>query len=148
MRTLKRLLLTVIVCSLLLLCSHLVKTQDVCETGSSDCSEPAAAEQSKYSKPLPLVHLSVVACGDRLEESMIMIKSAVILSTAHVMVHIFADDDLRPVFQKQLETWPDEIRSHLSFKRYPISFPTSSAYKPDEWRKLFKPCASQRLFIP
>ena len=48
------------------------------------------------------VHLVVVACGDRLEEPQVMIKSAVLLTQAKLHVHIFADDALRPLFKKQV----------------------------------------------
>ena len=48
------------------------------------------------------VHLVVVACGDRLEEPQVMIKSAVLLTQAKLHVHIFADDQLRPLFKKQV----------------------------------------------
>lgn len=45
----------------------------------------------------------------------------------------------------QLESWPGVIRSKFSYTVYSISFPKDNAA---EWKKLFKPCASQRLFIP
>lgn len=45
----------------------------------------------------------------------------------------------------QLESWPGFIRSRFSFTVYSISFPSENAA---EWKKLFKPCASQRLFLP
>ena len=48
------------------------------------------------------VHLAVVACGDRLEEPQVMIKSAVLLTQAKLHVHIFADDELRPLFKTQV----------------------------------------------
>ncbi|KAG9346913.1 hypothetical protein JZ751_005840 [Albula glossodonta] len=66
------------------------------------------------------VHLAVVACGQRLEETLTMLKSA-------------------------LEAWPDPFRSRLNYTVYPITFPPENA---KEWKKLFKPCASQRLFLP
>ena len=47
------------------------------------------------------IHLAVVACGERLEEPQIMIKSAVLLTQAKLHVHIFADDGLRPQFKTQ-----------------------------------------------
>lgn len=37
------------------------------------------------------------------------------------------------------------IRSKFSYTLYSISFPEDNAA---EWKKLFKPCASQRLFLP
>jgi len=75
-----------------------------------------------------------------------MIKSAVLLTRTPIHVHIFADDELRPQFQQQLESWPSDVRNQLLFTLYPIQFPASQSV--EEWRKLFKLCASQRLFIP
>lgn len=45
----------------------------------------------------------------------------------------------------QLESWPGFIRSKFNYTVYSISFPSENAA---EWKKLFKPCASQRLFLP
>jgi len=47
-------------------------------------------------------HLSVVACGDRVNETIIMLKSAALFSREPFHVHIFADDELRPEFQQQV----------------------------------------------
>ena len=47
-------------------------------------------------------HLSVVACGDRLNETVVMLKSAVLFSQEPFHAHIFVDDDLRPQFQQQV----------------------------------------------
>ena len=48
------------------------------------------------------IHLSVVACGERLEETLVMIKSAIILTIAPLHVHIFAEDALQPTFKQQV----------------------------------------------
>lgn len=45
----------------------------------------------------------------------------------------------------QLESWPGSIRHRFSYRVYSIRFPNENAA---EWKKLFKPCASQRLFLP
>ncbi len=50
-----------------------------------------------------MVHLSVVACGDRLEETLVMIKSALMFRTGPLTVHIYADDVLRPDFKIQVQ---------------------------------------------
>lgn len=130
--------------------------------------------------PEPPIHLAVVACGDRLEETLTMAKSAVLFSIKRLHVHVFAEDQLQASFMEavscadklwglqgpssgvypptehilqqsllrcvfQLESWPDFIRSKFNYTVYPISFPSENAA---EWKKLFKPCASQRLFLP
>ncbi|KAG2459748.1 GXLT1 xylosyltransferase, partial [Polypterus senegalus] len=48
------------------------------------------------------MHLAVVACGDRLEETMTMIKSAVIFSIKFLEFHIFAEHELHLKFQETI----------------------------------------------
>lgn len=92
------------------------------------------------------MHLAVTACGDRLDEALTMLKSAVVATRARLTLHVFADDALRPQFQERLSAWPEEARRKFELRLYPISYP--GADEPETWRKLFKPCASQRLFYP
>ncbi|KAJ3596845.1 hypothetical protein NHX12_003245 [Muraenolepis orangiensis] len=91
------------------------------------------------------MHVSVVACGPRLEETLVMLKSAVLFSVRRLHFHIFAEDDLHLSFRRALDSWPVEVRQCFIFTVYPITFPSDHAL---EWKKLFKPCASQRLFLP
>lgn len=48
-------------------------------------------------------------------------------------------------FSFQLNKWPRSILAKFQFSLYPITFSVGNA---DEWKKLFKPCAAQRLFLP
>ncbi|KAF3705051.1 Glucoside xylosyltransferase 1 [Channa argus] len=98
-----------------------------------------------HSRPDSPMHLAVVACGERLEETLTMIKSAVLFSIKHLYLHIFAEDQLHAGFMEALESWPAFVRSRFNYRVYSISFPSENAA---EWKKLFKPCASQRLFLP
>ncbi|XP_053497210.1 glucoside xylosyltransferase 1 isoform X1 [Ictalurus furcatus] len=91
------------------------------------------------------VRLAVVACGPRLEETLTMLKSAVLFSHRTLHFHIFAEDELHAGFRDALESWPGSFRSKFNYTTYPITFPSDNA---KEWKKLFKPCASQRLFLP
>ncbi|XP_076010095.1 glucoside xylosyltransferase 1-like isoform X2 [Genypterus blacodes] len=97
------------------------------------------------SRPETAMHLAVVACGQRLEETLTMIKSAVLFSVKPLCLHIFAEDQLHASFVESLESWPGFINSRFNYTLYSISFPSENAA---EWKKLFKPCASQRLFLP
>ncbi|XP_060891783.1 glucoside xylosyltransferase 1-like isoform X1 [Labrus mixtus] len=90
-------------------------------------------------------HLAVVACGPRLEETLTMLKSAVLLSKKPLHFHIFAEGDLHDSFRNALDSWPTIVQTKFDFTIYPITFPCEN---PKEWKKLFKPCASQRLFLP
>ncbi len=96
--------------------------------------------------PAGEIHLAVVACGDRLDEAMVMLQSAALSARGHLTFHIFADEDLRPRFLERLQAWPEEARKRITPILYPISYP--GVENPETWRNLFKPCASQRLFFP
>ncbi|XP_069484091.1 glucoside xylosyltransferase 1 isoform X2 [Ambystoma mexicanum] len=94
-------------------------------------------------QPVEAMHLAVVACGERLEETVTMLKSAIIFSTKPLNFHIFAEDQLHVGFKEIFNTWP--FPEKFKYTLYPITFPSENAA---EWKKLFKPCASQRLFLP
>ncbi|KAM5232121.1 glucoside xylosyltransferase 2 isoform 3-T3 [Hipposideros larvatus] len=48
------------------------------------------------------MHLAVVACGNRLEETLVMLKSAVLFSHRKMQFHIFTEESLKPEFEKQV----------------------------------------------
>ncbi|XP_059505903.1 glucoside xylosyltransferase 2 isoform X2 [Stegostoma tigrinum] len=48
------------------------------------------------------MHLAVVACGDRLEETMTMLKSVLLFSLNKIKFHIFAEDTLQPQFETSM----------------------------------------------
>lgn len=52
------------------------------------------------SRPEYPMHLAVVTCGDRLEETLTMIKSAVLFSVKNLYLHIFAEDQLHASFME------------------------------------------------
>lgn len=54
--------------------------------------------------PGPPMHLAVVACGDRLEETLTMAKSAVLFSIQRLHVHIFAEDQLHASFMEAVSS--------------------------------------------
>uniref|UniRef100_A0A3Q1GLQ6 Glucoside xylosyltransferase 1 n=1 Tax=Acanthochromis polyacanthus TaxID=80966 RepID=A0A3Q1GLQ6_9TELE len=90
-------------------------------------------------------HLAVVACGPRLEETLNMLKSAVLFSKKPLHFYIFAEEELHNSFRDALKSWPRVVQGHFNFTIYHITFPKENER---EWKKLFKPCASQRLFLP
>lgn len=50
-------------------------------------------------QPIQRMHLAVVACGERLEETVTMLKSAIIFSIRPLQFHIFAEDQLHDSFK-------------------------------------------------
>uniref|UniRef100_A0A3Q0T5H4 UDP-D-xylose:beta-D-glucoside alpha-1,3-D-xylosyltransferase n=1 Tax=Amphilophus citrinellus TaxID=61819 RepID=A0A3Q0T5H4_AMPCI len=100
---------------------------------------------SRHTRAEEVMHLAVVACGNRLDETLTMVKSALLFSLKKIKFHIFAEDPLAPQFEERLNQWPRSISAKFQYRIYPISFSVGNA---DEWKKLFKPCAAQRLFLP
>ncbi|KAM9761051.1 glucoside xylosyltransferase 1 isoform 1-T1 [Dama dama] len=113
---------------------------DVC---GMNCFWEAAFRYGVKMQPTERVHLAVVACGERLEETVTMLKSALIFSIKPLQFHIFAEDQLHDSFKGILDSW--SFLQTFTYSLYPITFPSENAA---EWKKLFKPCASQRLFLP
>ncbi|KAJ7403237.1 Glucoside xylosyltransferase 2 [Pitangus sulphuratus] len=107
--------------------------------------KPGEQKHPKEPSSLQCMHLAVVACGDRLEETLIMLKSAVLFSNRRLCFHIFAEDSLKPEFEKKLKEWPSSYTKKFESNIYPITFSVGNA---QEWKRLFKPCAAQRLFLP
>lgn len=50
------------------------------------------------------MHLAVVACGNRLDETLTMVKSALLFSLKRITFHIFAEDPLAPQFEERVST--------------------------------------------
>ncbi|CAN8186273.1 unnamed protein product [Coccothraustes coccothraustes] len=113
--------------------------------GSASARKPGEQRHPKEPSSLQCMHLAVVACGDRLEETLIMLKSAVLFSSRRLCFHIFAEDSLKPEFEMKLKEWPSSYTKKFESNIYPITFSVGNA---QEWKKLFKPCAAQRLFLP
>lgn len=114
------------------------------ETQYADKAVSSDSEKSQHWREG--IHISVVACGERLKETLVMFKSAVLFSKSLLVFHIFAEDNLQQSFKEQLDFWPPAYRKKIEYYIYNLTFPTTT--KADEWKKLFKPCAAQRLFIP
>ena len=57
------------------------------------------------------IHLAVVVCGERVEESLTMLKSATLFTRTFMSFHIFTEDGLRGNFTTQVMThqgWTDQ----------------------------------------
>jgi hypothetical protein len=70
-------------------------------------------------------------------------KYAFHFNIAHYLKLCF-DENFMFIFQ--LNEWKISTNHSFTYDVLPITFPLEG--NTDEWRKLFKPCASQRLFLP
>lgn len=112
------------------------------EINVSSTTEEAS---SSHRNRLEIV-LVVVACGERLNDTLVVLKSALLFTKSPLRFLIIADDDLRPRFKAQISSWPKKVRDRFKYTLLPLRFPDDGLT--EEWKKLFKPCASQRLFLP
>lgn len=91
--------------------------------------------------------IAVVACGMRLQETLNMIKTAIIFNTNNVPLKfmIVAESNLMDGFREKLDDWQKVTKNPFTFEIFPLTFPVQNE---KEWKQLFKPCAAQRLFLP
>ncbi|XP_014261256.1 glucoside xylosyltransferase 1 isoform X2 [Cimex lectularius] len=98
---------------------------------------------SKHEKS---VVLTVVVCGDRVQETLVMLKSAIIFSQDSLKkIIVITETGLFSRFHEKLSEWKEIANASFTFETRVISFPKNESEK---WRTLFKPCAAQRLFLP
>lgn len=82
----------------------------VCDLCFSLCVfSNVARPVTKRTRAEEVMHLAVVACGNRLDETLTMVKSALLFSIKRITFHIFAEDPLAPQFKERVRIlrWPD-----------------------------------------
>ena len=89
--------------------------------------------------------MSVVICGDHTQQATTMLKSTIVFTKRQVFFHVIAEDSLHEGIENILNPWRT-LQGSLQYKLYSLKFPRGE--KKEDWKKLFKPCASQRLFLP
>jgi UDP-xylose:glucoside alpha-1,3-xylosyltransferase len=90
--------------------------------------------------------ITSAVCGvDRMNETIVMIKSAIYFSNVRLKFIIFADEiakkPLRDALKQKIKK---KALSHHSFEIRPMQFPNEGI----DWKNIFKPCTCQRLFLP
>lgn len=68
----------------------------------SKADSNVAQALTKRTRDEDLMHLAVVACGNRLDETLTMIKSALLFSQKKIKFHIFSEDSLAPQFEERV----------------------------------------------
>lgn len=102
---------------------------------------------NKINNGKSIFHIVVVACGQRAQETLIMIKSAILFNNyqEYLKFLIFTEDTLTEILKEKLTDWRDILPNIFDFELLPLKFPNRNEM---EWKTLFKPCAAQRLFLP
>lgn len=93
------------------------------------------------------ISLVVVACNERHNEALNMLKSAIMFNHNRTPLRfiVIAEDELKINFMEKLNDWQQLTDRLFSYEIHSLTFPRANK---NEWRKLFKPCAAQRLFLP
>lgn len=93
------------------------------------------------------IAIVVVACGERHNEALNMIKSAIMFNRnqAPLKFVVVAEEQLKQNFVEKLDDWQEINDNIFTYEIHSLTFPEADK---DEWKKLFKPCAAQRLFLP
>ncbi|XP_065649424.1 glucoside xylosyltransferase 2 [Hydra vulgaris] len=100
--------------------------------------------QLKLPKYQESIHVATVACGnDKVQEALVALVSITLTTDYNLYFHIFSDNS-KP-FENQLKTWPAWSNRWMIYSMYNIYYPSS--VKKSQWKKTFKVCATQRLFL-
>lgn len=78
-------------------------------------------------------------------EAATMLKSSSLLTNRTVQFHIVAEDHLHGELKNIFSEWQTVKSGQVRFKVYSLHFPPGE--NAGEWKRLFKPCAAQRLFL-
>ncbi|XP_002136434.3 glucoside xylosyltransferase 2 isoform X1 [Drosophila pseudoobscura] len=93
------------------------------------------------------LYIVVVCCGQRVQETLVMIKSAIVFNyeKEYLKFLIFTEKEKDDELREKLTDWKNIVASFFDFEILPLNFPSQNKI---EWMNLFKPCAAQRLFLP
>lgn len=83
-----------------------------------------------------------------MQEALNMLKSALIFNrhnNERVHFVIVTENQLMSGFREKLNDWKSDYNLSFDYEIHPLHFPDTNKH---EWKKLFKPCAAQRLFLP
>nr|XP_037276778.1 glucoside xylosyltransferase 2-like [Rhipicephalus microplus] len=114
------------------------------QSAAPSLPQPSATAVTGGSHP-ERVKLVVVTCKGLLNMTVTNIKSAVAFTTVPLDLLLFADDENREPLRQAISSWPESVLKRVDYKVSPVKFPEPN---PEKWQTLFKPCATQRLFLP
>ncbi|XP_039968479.1 glucoside xylosyltransferase 1 isoform X1 [Bactrocera tryoni] len=129
---------------LLIICFCVVFNRNVLNINTSLTSN--IRSKTDWYASRPCYNIALVVCGHRLWESLVMIKSVLLFNKydkSNLHFWIFSEDKLITEFVERLNDWRNLV--HFEFDILPLTFPKNNK---EEWKSLFKPCSSQRLFLP
>ncbi|CAN8028470.1 unnamed protein product, partial [Ixodes persulcatus] len=91
------------------------------------------------------VTLVVVTCAGGMEMTMTSLKSAIAFSRAPLRLILYADLDNIKRLQDRIMQWPASVFNRITYDLRLVTFPKEDF---ERWKQLFRPCSTQRLFLP
>lgn len=91
------------------------------------------------------IHISSVICGERSVEATTMLKSTTLFTNRTIQFHVVAEDNLHSELKNIFREWSSVKSGQVLLKLYSLHFPPGE--NAEVWKRLFKPCAAQRLFL-
>ena len=74
-----------------------------------------------------------------------MLKSTTLFTNRTIQFHVVAEDNLHAELKNIFREWSSVKSSQVLLKLYSLHFPPGENV--EVWKRLFKPCAAQRLFL-
>ncbi|XP_075554751.1 glucoside xylosyltransferase 2-like isoform X1 [Dermacentor variabilis] len=113
-----------------------VKVQDSVAFNDVTLVKPTASER---------MTLVFVICESHFDLGIVAVKSAVAYSTSRLHLVIITDKQNEEKIRNEYSSWPDSVRKRVSCEVKLEWFPKDNYH---EWRYMFRPCTTQRLFLP
>ena len=117
------------------------------------------AQASHHDPELDTVQLMTVSCGKPnyqgirdirkpLDQSITMLKSAVLFTQKPISIHIFTESDMAPLFRTELDSWPQSVKKRMKYTIHDAKYDGVPEELKNTWKGWYKPCGSFRLLTP
>ncbi|XP_077494356.1 glucoside xylosyltransferase 1-like [Amblyomma americanum] len=117
------------------------------EDNATSAQADTRLSDSSIKRPVHNDRMTLVyaICKDNVKIGMNAIKSAVAYSSSPMRIVIFADKENIKAIPRACSSWPPSVLKRVRVDVLPAAFPKEEE---DRWRNMFRPCATQRLFVP
>ena len=127
--------------------------------GGSSNTIGRRSRPSSQSKELETVQLMTVSCGKPnyqgirdvrkpLDQSLTMIKSAALFCQKKLHIHIFTEEDMKPLFKEEIDSWPKNVLKRVKYTLHDAEYQEIPEELKNQWKGWYKPCGSFRLLTP
>lgn len=136
---------------IIILLIHTILSSFPTNTFSYQCTNCTVTKPMKlidtHQKSFSNITIAITICGNAsLIQGLNALKSALMLSKYHLHLIAMADSFIFDILKRQFHELHESISTNFTYELHPVVYPSKNMSV--EWRKLFKECASFRLFLP